>query len=98
MPNSKKKKNSQKKNSQNLTPYQGKERTFGYFRCSACNKGWMSGNSWANTWQECKRCHITVYPYKQVPLEKSDTHKPKEEHPQELCGKCIQLGFRCRET
>lgn len=26
----------------------------------------MSGNSWANMGQECIKCHINVYPHKQV--------------------------------
>jgi len=26
----------------------------------------MSGNSWANMGQECIKCHINVYPQKQV--------------------------------
>ena len=29
----------------------------------------MSGNSWANMGQECIKCHINVYPHKQVNVE-----------------------------
>jgi uncharacterized protein with PIN domain len=51
-----------------LTPYQGLDRVFGYFKCPKCTRQWMSGNSWANMGQECQRCKINVYPYKQVSL------------------------------
>nr|XP_045594117.1 uncharacterized protein LOC123755460 isoform X2 [Procambarus clarkii] len=48
-----------------LTPYQGKKRCFGEFRCTKCKRKWMSGNSWANCGQECIKCRINVYPHKQ---------------------------------
>lgn len=51
-----------------LTPYQGKKRVFGYFKCPTCRRRWMSGNSWADSGQECEQCEIMVYPYKQKPL------------------------------
>lgn len=50
------------------TPYQGPARCFGEYRCSQCNRTWMSGNSWANTGQKCTRCEIIVFPHKQVGL------------------------------
>ena len=31
----------------------------------------MSGNSWANMGQECIKCHINVYPHKQVTVHRS---------------------------
>lgn len=49
-----------------LTPYQGPKRVFGAFRCEDCRKHWYSGNSWANTGQQCKSCGELVYPYSQV--------------------------------
>jgi len=49
-----------------LTPYQGKKRCFGEYKCTKCKRKWMSGNSWANMGQECIKCHIMVYPHKQV--------------------------------
>ncbi|XP_071483638.1 uncharacterized protein [Diadema setosum] len=55
-----------------LTPYQGKKRCFGEYKCPKCKRKWMSGNSWANMGQECIKCHINVYPHKQRPLEKLD--------------------------
>ncbi|XP_065567987.1 zinc finger CCHC domain-containing protein 24-like [Artemia franciscana] len=85
--------------SQNLTPYQGKRRVFGEFRCPECNRKWMSGNSWANCGQDCTDCKIKVYPHKQRPLEKPDgldVSDPSKAHPQHLCQKCRALGYNCR--
>lgn len=48
------------------TPYQGRKRCFGEYKCPKCKRKWMSGNSWANMGQECIKCHINVYPHKQV--------------------------------
>ena len=72
-----------------LTPYQGKKRCFGEYKCPKCKRKWMSGNSWANMGQECIKCHINVYPHKQVtqctqfllyrercPIEKNNSSKP----------------------
>lgn len=50
------------------TPYQGKKRCFGQYKCPQCNRNWMSANSWANTGQECMKCRINVFPFKQVGL------------------------------
>ncbi|XP_071467233.1 zinc finger CCHC domain-containing protein 24 isoform X2 [Marmota flaviventris] len=57
-----------------LTPYQGKKRCFGEYKCPKCKRKWMSGNSWANMGQECIKCHINVYPHKQClrPLPRPD--------------------------
>ncbi|XP_057215182.1 zinc finger CCHC domain-containing protein 24-like [Triplophysa rosa] len=82
-----------------LTPYQGKKRCFGEYKCPKCKRKWMSGNSWANMGQECIKCHINVYPYKQCPLEKPDgldVSDQSKEHPQNLCEKCKMLGYYCR--
>ncbi|KAH9361575.1 hypothetical protein HPB48_001452 [Haemaphysalis longicornis] len=48
-----------------LTPYQGKKRCFGEYKCPKCKRKWMSGNSWANMGQKCIKCHLNVYPHKQ---------------------------------
>lgn len=48
------------------TPYQGKKRCFGEYKCTKCKRKWMSGNSWANTPQDCIKCQLRVYPHKQV--------------------------------
>ncbi|KAL9703886.1 hypothetical protein quinque_007404 [Culex quinquefasciatus] len=82
----------------NKTPYQGAARCFGEYRCPKCNRTWMSGNSWANTGQQCTRCDIVVYPHKQRALEKPDgldKSDPTKKHPQELCQKCQSLGYFC---
>jgi hypothetical protein len=82
-----------------LTPYQGEKRCYGYFECTACDKLWESGNSWADTYQECKRCGGGVYPYKQKPLDKKDGEEKvdlNKPHLEELCGKCKQLGYCCK--
>ena len=39
-----------------LTPYQGSDRVFGFFRCPKCKRDWRSGNSWADTAQACEKC------------------------------------------
>ncbi|XP_014483861.1 PREDICTED: zinc finger CCHC domain-containing protein 24-like, partial [Dinoponera quadriceps] len=82
-----------------LTPYQGKKRCFGEYKCPKCKRKWMSGNSWANMGQECIKCHINVFPHKQRPLEKPDGLDVSDQskvHPQHLCQKCKTLGYYCR--
>ncbi|XP_064457804.1 zinc finger CCHC domain-containing protein 24-like [Ornithodoros turicata] len=84
-----------------LTPYQGKKRCFGEYKCPKCKRKWMSSNSWANMSQECIKCHIKVYPHKQRPLEKPDgldVSDQSKEHPQHLCEKCKSLGYYCRRV
>nr|XP_034834896.1 zinc finger CCHC domain-containing protein 24-like [Maniola hyperantus] len=87
-----------KKKKKGLTPYQGGRRSFGEFRCPQCKRGWMSANSWANCGQECNKCKINVYPYKQMPLEKSrglNKSDPSKQHPQALCQKCRSIKDYC---
>lgn len=55
-----------RKKNEGRTPYQGKKRCFGEYKCSKCKRKWMSGNSWANMAQECIKCQIKIYPHKQV--------------------------------
>ncbi|XP_046406498.1 zinc finger CCHC domain-containing protein 24-like isoform X2 [Ischnura elegans] len=84
-----------------LTPYQGKKRCFGEYKCPKCKRKWMSGNSWANMGQECIKCHINVYPQKQRPLDKPDGLDVSDQskvHPQHLCEKCKTLGYYCRRV
>ncbi|ODN01037.1 Zinc finger CCHC domain-containing protein 24 [Orchesella cincta] len=84
-----------------LTPYQGKKRCFGEYKCPKCKRKWMSGNSWANMGQECIKCHINVYPHKQRPLEKPDGLDVSDQskiHPQHLCEKCRMVGYYCRRV
>ncbi|KAI4457248.1 zinc knuckle [Holotrichia oblita] len=83
------------------TPYQGRKRCFGEYKCPKCKRKWMSGNSWSNMGQECIKCHINVYPHKQRPLEKPDGLDVSDQskvHPQHLCQKCKELGFYCRRV
>ncbi|KAL1493997.1 hypothetical protein ABEB36_009672 [Hypothenemus hampei] len=83
------------------TPYQGKKRCFGEYKCPKCKRKWMSGNSWANMGQECIKCRINVYPHKQRPLEKPDGLDVSDQskvHPQHLCQKCKKLGYYCRRV
>ena len=47
------------------TPYQGRNRCFGEFRCQGCMKVWKSAKSRANESQTCTNCHRQVYPQKQ---------------------------------
>ncbi|XP_032168135.1 zinc finger CCHC domain-containing protein 24 isoform X3 [Mustela erminea] len=65
-----------------LTPYQGKKRCFGEYKCPKCKRKWMSGNSWANMGQECIKCHINVYPHKQLtPACDKDETRPLQAGP-----------------
>ncbi|KAI1303075.1 Zinc finger CCHC domain-containing protein 24 [Halotydeus destructor] len=84
-----------------LTPYQGKKRCFGEYKCPKCKRKWMSGNSWANCGQMCIKCTIMVYPHKQRPLDRPDgldVSDQSKEHPQHLCEKCKLLGHYCRQV
>jgi hypothetical protein len=47
------------------TPYQGRHRAYGAFRCQRCNRTWNSSYSWANTGQQCMSCDDMVYPHMQ---------------------------------
>ncbi|XP_075261624.1 zinc finger CCHC domain-containing protein 24-like [Convolutriloba macropyga] len=81
-----------------LTPYQGKSRCFGEFKCPVCNRKWQSANSWANMGQKCENCKGDfVYPYKQTQLLKPDEDhiNRNKDHPQDKCQKCRQLGRPC---
>ncbi|XP_039756355.1 zinc finger CCHC domain-containing protein 24-like isoform X2 [Pararge aegeria] len=81
-----------------LTPYQGKKRCFGEYRCPQCKRRWMSANSWANSGQDCNKCRINVYPHRQMPLHKPgglDKSDPTKKHPRELCQKCRSLKSYC---
>ncbi|CAG9313568.1 unnamed protein product [Blepharisma stoltei] len=82
-----------------LTPYQGKMRAYGFFKCQECNRQWSSGYSWANKGQQCLTCEINVYPYRQRKLEpkkfkRGEIRKP---HQIKLCEKCQDLGYPCTE-
>lgn len=59
----------------------------------------MSAYSWENTAQECRICHIDVFPYElnelQVRHTDGDWDTPAKQHLSNLCGKCKQLGRCC---
>eukprot|EP00731_Ephydatia_muelleri_P020851 Em0013g578a len=83
------------------TPYQGKNRVYGYFTCD-CGKSWESGNSWANMGQMCKTCNTMVYPHHQRRLDRpnleedEDNYDSGKPHLSDLCEKCRRLGRNCR--
>ncbi|KAG4076203.1 hypothetical protein HA402_014752 [Bradysia odoriphaga] len=79
-----------------LTPYQGSKRTFGEFKCVKCKHQWESGYSWANMGQQCKRCKIYVYPYRQTKLQEDGINRGQKEHEEKLCQQCQSIGFNCR--
>jgi len=86
-----------KKMEKGPTPYQGKGKCFGEYRCPNCNKTWSSGNSWANKGQQCEQCLSNVYPYSQRALEKSKGQKDNgRPHRSDLCEKCKEVGGNCR--
>lgn len=46
----------------------------------------MSGNSWANAGQDCIKCHVRVYPHKQVSWRNCNAnHKVHELNPMSIC-------------
>uniref|UniRef100_A0A7E4VN90 CCHC-type domain-containing protein n=1 Tax=Panagrellus redivivus TaxID=6233 RepID=A0A7E4VN90_PANRE len=56
---------------QELTPYQGRRRCYGEFSCPQCFRKWTSTNSVANEAHSCIKCHIPVFPHKQLSVEKA---------------------------
>ncbi|CAB3409330.1 unnamed protein product [Caenorhabditis bovis] len=54
-----------------LTPYQGRKKCYGEFTCQQCKRKWNSQNSVANEAQSCIKCHVPVFPHKQLPVEKA---------------------------
>ncbi|CAJ0936100.1 unnamed protein product, partial [Mesorhabditis belari] len=54
-----------------LTPYQGRKKCYGEFQCQQCKRKWTSQNSVANEAQSCIKCHVAVFPHKQLPVEKA---------------------------
>ena len=77
-----------------LTPYQGRNRAFGKFACY-CSREWESSYTWSNTPQACLFCNIFVYPYEQYEITEEKIDKKKENHKQELCGRCCRMTLSC---
>uniref|UniRef100_A0A0K0EXS2 CCHC-type domain-containing protein n=1 Tax=Strongyloides venezuelensis TaxID=75913 RepID=A0A0K0EXS2_STRVS len=75
-----------------LTPYQGRKKCYGEFQCQQCKRKWTSQNSVANEAQSCIKCHISVFPHKQLPVEKAVSLglvKPSKHIP---AGKIAPIG------
>ena len=49
------------------TPYQGKKRCKGIFKC-ICGRNWTSIHSYSNKSQKCLQCQTQTYPKNQYPL------------------------------
>jgi len=78
-----------------LTPYQGRNRAYGKFECY-CSHEWESSYTWSNTPQACLFCSKFVYPYEQYELTNDKNRdKEKENHKQELCGRCCRMSNSC---
>jgi hypothetical protein len=73
-----------------LTPYQGRNRAVGTFSCD-CGHEWKSLYTWANTPQACMFCSKFVYPYEQCEV----VDKKKDNHIQNLCGRCCRMEKSC---
>ena len=71
---------------------------FGEFYCHYCHHGWSSGNAWAGKGQRCKMCQTMVFPKSLRPLKPQpyDDDKNRKPHQQDLCQKCQELGYNCR--
>ncbi|CAH2243272.1 jg17378 [Pararge aegeria aegeria] len=79
-----------------LTPYQGKKRCFGEYRCPQCKRRWMSANSWANSGQDCNKCRINVYPHRQVEENKNGDEAGEQKGLTPYQGKKRCFGeYRC---
>jgi len=78
-----------------LTPYQGRKRAYGKFECY-CSHEWESSYTWSNTPQACLFCSKFVYPYEQYEVtDDKNRDKKKENHKQELCGRCCRMSNSC---
>ena len=78
--------------------YNFSQRMFGEFYCHNCHHGWSSGNAWAGKGQKCKTCQRMVFPKSLRPLkpQSHDDDKNRKPHQQDLCQKCQELGYNCR--
>uniref|UniRef100_A0A0N4ZBQ9 CCHC-type domain-containing protein n=1 Tax=Parastrongyloides trichosuri TaxID=131310 RepID=A0A0N4ZBQ9_PARTI len=75
-----------------LTPYQGRKKCYGEFQCQQCKRKWTSQNSVANEAQSCIKCHISVFPHKQLPVEKAITLGLVKPTKHTLPGKIAPIG------
>ena len=85
-------------------------KTFGYFKCSSCNKTWMSAHSKKQFKQACKSCNTYVLPAYLWVNDNTNYRKDKalvdtkKPHRSDLCqacqkGRCDQAGtYQSRTT
>ena len=66
---------------------------FGKYNCS-CGHSWVSGNTWIEKWQKCRKCESEVMPSDVRPLKPS--RAVQNPHDTERCQKCMELGYDCR--
>ena len=71
---------------------------FGEFYCQYCRCGWSSGNAWEGKGQQCKTCQRMVLPKSLRPLNAQfhGSDKDRKPHKRNLCQKCQELGYDCR--
>ena len=43
-------------------PFVDGKKRLGYLDCPECGKGWMSGNSFLDSWQACRECETDAFP------------------------------------
>jgi len=71
---------------------------FGEFRCTGCIHTWYSGNAWEGKGQQCLQCKRMILPASLRPLQyQFHNDEDRKPHIQELCEKCQELGYNCRE-
>ena len=70
---------------------------FGEFCCEDCNRSWFSGNAWEGKGQQCLQCQKMILPTTLRPLLHRYHNKDRKPHVQELCEKCQELGYNCRD-
>ena len=76
------------------------KRLFGKFCCTKCPfQEWVSGNSWKGYTQQCKSCYTHVLPYylNTLKYQEDMTRDHDKPHRQDLCAKCEELGYNCRD-
>lgn len=71
------------------------DKSFGYYVCSECSKGWMSAHARPGYRQECKACNCWEWPlvmWVNAPgaaRKDKDPDTPRARHMAELCEACL---------
>ena len=72
----------------------------GSFYCTKCANYWTSAHSWILYKQKCFYCNKKVFPYSLKQHQNWGSSKqtggPKKNHKKELCDKCKELGYECK--